>query len=770
MWLSKLKKKKMQYTLLGIIFTIAITLISVSTVVTVVSKTFAEKYYEGDSTPDIYIVTTSDSVIKKSYSWYQSKGNSVRNYRKSDMFSVSTNLSFNGKSNDTIMSYVLPIDSVENLSNKIEFVEGNNKAKSPKKGEIWIPSTIANLKNIKVGDIAKIVDVNGKIFEYKISAIVNDSNQSSTSMGVLYVYVDESERESLKKLPSAQMATINCDGNTSEMSKELIEYINEPLGGIIADKSLFVLAATMSGSLIGGLGLMTAIIVTIVLILILRSNIKNNVLKEYKSIGIYKAMGYSSKKIRRIYLYGYGLVSIIASSIGIVISIPMVTYICNITFKNLGEYSFDSISFVILIAVFLIFNLLVYINLYGVLKYVDKIKPVEAITIGITSSKENMKKSLIKNNSSSLCMAINDIFKYKKNNFIILIMFILVFYMSTLFMNIANTMLTLDSNLYKIFGTANADLVIAAPSDIDDSIREVKEYLDNDDRVNRYYLWDIIGQSKVGIDTSEYKIEGGSLMATTYNKFNEEDFSIIQGVNPRNKKEVSLGVDIMKRNNLRLGDYITLNIDGKSREFLIVGSYASMMSNGQNLRLTSDVLESKSNGNVAFVKLKNIDDYEGLKNDIDNKFKGIIIDKTYAPLKDTASQVVETSVPISIILSAGVLIFGIFNIVNILTMNNANNRKKYGIMKSLGFTSKYIKRRSNYRIMSLAVLGGLIGVGLTVFTSNDLIKLALGYDVFNLNKDMTLGLVVSTFILIIITIYICNRSIDKISTVELIKE
>lgn len=770
MWLSKLKKKKMQYTLLGIIFTIAITLISVSTVVTVVSKTFAEKYYEGDSTPDIYIVTTSDSVIKKSYSWYQSKGNSVRNYRKSDMFSVSTNLSFNGKSNDTIMSYVLPIDSVENLSNKIEFVEGNNKAKSPKKGEIWIPSTIANLKNIKVGDIAKIVDINGKIFEYKISAIVNDSNQSSTSMGVLYVYVDESERESLKKLPSAQMATINCDGNTSEMSKELIEYINEPLGGIIADKSLFVLAATMSGSLIGGLGLMTAIIVTIVLILILRSNIKNNVLKEYKSIGIYKTMGYSSKKIRRIYLYGYGLVSIIASSIGIVISIPMVTYICNITFKNLGEYSFDSISFVILIAVFLIFNLLVYINLYGVLKYVDKIKPVEAITIGITSSKENMKKSLIKNNSSSLCMAINDIFKYKKNNFIILIMFILVFYMSTLFMNIANTMLTLDSNLYKIFGTANADLVIAAPSDIDDSIREVKEYLDNDDRVNRYYLWDIIGQSKVGIDTSEYKIEGGSLMATTYNKFNEEDFSIIQGVNPRNKKEVSLGVDIMKRNNLRLGDYITLNIDGKSREFLIVGSYASMMSNGQNLRLTSDVLESKSNGNVAFVKLKNIDDYEGLKNDIDNKFKGIIIDKTYAPLKDTASQVVETSVPISIILSAGVLIFGIFNIVNILTMNNANNRKKYGIMKSLGFTSKYIKRRSNYRIMSLAVLGGLIGVGLTVFTSNDLIKLALGYDVFNLNKDMTLGLVVSTFILIIITIYICNRSIDKISTVELIKE
>lgn len=770
MWLCKLKKKKIQYILLGIIFAIAIALISVSTVVTGVSKTFAEKYYEGDSTPDIYVVTTSDSVMEKSYSWYKSKGSDLRNYKKYNMFSVSTNLSFNGKSNDNIMSYVVPIDSVENLSNKLEFVEGNNKEKSPRRGEMWIPSTIANIKDIKVGGTVKIVDANGENFEYKVSAIVNDSNQSSTAVGVLYVYVDENERETLKALPPAKMATMNCDGDTSEISKELIEYINEPLGGVIVDKSLFILAVTRAGSLIGGLGLMTSIILTIVLILILRSNIKNNVLREYKSIGIYKALGYSSKKIRRIYLYGYELVSIVSSLIGIVISIPMVTHICNIVFKNLGVYKFDLISFGILILVFLIFNLSVYINLYRVLKCIDKIKPVEAINIGITSSKEKMKKSLIKNNSSSLCMAINDIFKYKKNNFIILIMFILVFYMSTLFMNVANTMITLDSNLYKIFGTANADLVIAAPSDIDDSIREVRKYLDNDDRVNGYYLWDVIGQSKIGIDTSEYKIEGGSLMATTYNKFNEDDFSIIQGINPRNKKEVSLSVDIMKRNDLSIGDYITLNIEGESREFLIVGSYASMMSNGQNARLTSDVLSSGSNGNVAFVKLKNVDDYNSLKNDIYNKFEGITIDKVYSPLKDTASQVVETSVPISIIVLVGVLIFGIFNIVNILIINNFDNRKKYGIMKSLGFNSKYIKRRSNYRIMSLAVLGGLIGVGLTVFTSKDLMKLALGFDVFNLNLNMTLVLVAITFVLIIVTIYICNRSIDKISTVELIEE
>ena len=769
MWVSKLKKKKVQYLLLGVIFSIAISVICVSTVVTIVSQSFAKSYYKGDSTPDIQIITTSDSVIDKTYSWYKKMGDEVRNYKKYDMFSVSTNLNFNDKVNKTVMSYIIPIDNVKNLSNKIEIVEGDKTEVKPKRGEMWISSTTANLRNIKIGDKAKIIDSNGRSLEYEISAIVRDSNQASTVTGVLYTYVNEDEREILSALPKTYMVTMNCDGDSSKLSKDLVEYIDEPLGGVI-DKSMYILVAIMTTSLVGGLCLMSAIILVIVLLLILRANIKNNILKEYKLIGIYKAIGYSSKKIRRIYLVGYEVVSIISSLVGVIIAIPMISYICKLIFKNLGEYSFDITALGIIGIVFIIFNLLIYLNVYKVLKCIDKIKPVDAINIGLGSSKEKIRKSLIKNNNSSFCMAINDIFKHKKNNIITLIMFILVFYMSTWFINIANTMVNLDNNLYKIFGSAKADLVISAPSDIDDSISEVKNYLDNDSRVKNYYLWDIIAQRKVGIDTKEYEIEGGSFVATIYNEFNEEDFSILQGINPRNNKEVSISIDIMKKNNFKIGDYITLNIEKESKEFLIVGSYASMMNNGQSVRLTRDALLGESNGNVAFINLKDINTYESLKKDINSKFKGITIDKVYEPLKDTASQVVETSIPISIILLVGVLIFGIFNIVNILIINNLDNRKNYGIMKSLGFTSKYIKRRSNYRLMILAILGAVIGVGTTILTSKDLMKLALGFDVFNFNLIMTLGLVGITFVLTGLTMYICNKSIKKISVVELIEE
>ena len=303
MWLAKLKKKKMQNFLLGIIFAISIAMICVSTVLTVVSGNFATKYYEGDSTPDILTITTNESVVNKIHDFYEEKDDKVRNYNKYDIFSISTNLTFNNKNNTTLMSCVVPIEDKRELSNKIEIKDGDKESEAPKSGEMWVSSTTANSKNVKVGDKAKITDGNGKSLEYKISAIVNDSNQSSTSIGILIVYVNEADRENLESLPKANMVTFNCDGDTSKMSNELVEYINEPIGGAIVNKSLFILAATMTSGIIGGIGLITGIILIVMLMLILKSNIKNNILREYKSIGTYKSMGYSSKKIRRIYSY-----------------------------------------------------------------------------------------------------------------------------------------------------------------------------------------------------------------------------------------------------------------------------------------------------------------------------------------------------------------------------------------------------------------------------------------------------------------------------------
>ena len=770
MWLSKIKKKKLQYILLGVIFAIAIALISVSSIITIVSSSFAEKYYDGDSTPDIEVITVNDSVADKSYEFYEKEKDRLRNYKKYDMISVYTNLSFNDKVNDNSYTFIIPIKDVKDLSNKIEFVEGEEGNKTPEKGEMWISSTTANLKDIGIGDYIKVNDITGKEVKFKVSAIVNDSNQSSTAIGVIYTYINEDDKSKLEGLSTAKLITMNCDGDAQKICDELVNYIDEPIEGVALSKDLLIMSATMTSIIIGGLGLMSSIVLVIVLMLILRSNIKNNILKEYKSIGIYKSMGYTSKKIRKIYLNSYGIVSLISSLLGILIGIPLVTWICNIMFKNLGVYKFDLMSLVIMIVAFIVFNLLVYVNLHIAIRSINKINPVEAINIGITSSKEKIKKSLIKNNSSSIAMAVNDIYKYKKNNFIVLIMFTVIFYMATLFINITNTMLTLRENYYQIFGVANSDLVISTSNDMNSSINNIVEYLDNDSRVKDYYVGNDFEKKKIFMDSEKYEVDSGILNVSLYNKYNEKDFSIREGLNPRNNKEIAVSVNIMENNNFKIGDYITLKVEGEDKDFLITGSYASMSGNGQSIRLTTSVISDDCIGNTFCVKLKDINDYKNMKADIENENKDVLVERYLPGVKDSASQVVETSVPISLILVVGVIIFGLVNIVNMLLSNNIDNRKSYGIMKSIGFTSKYIKRRSNFRILSIAIIGAIIGTIINIFTSDKLMELTIGFKVFNFSYKYTLIMLAITFAFIMITMHICNRSIKKISTVELISE
>ncbi|MGL5085468.1 MAG: hypothetical protein ACRC68_07080, partial [Clostridium sp.] len=130
MWLSKLKKKKIQYFLLGVICAIAIALISVSTIVTVVANTFGGKYYEGDSTPDLHLITLNPTVAEKSLQWYEEQGDEAWNYKNYDIFSVSTNLTLNNKINDNMASFIVPMESIENLSNKVSVIDGDKASKS----------------------------------------------------------------------------------------------------------------------------------------------------------------------------------------------------------------------------------------------------------------------------------------------------------------------------------------------------------------------------------------------------------------------------------------------------------------------------------------------------------------------------------------------------------------------------------------------------------------------------------------------------------------
>ncbi|MGH4123426.1 MAG: FtsX-like permease family protein [Clostridium sp.] len=765
----KFRKKKKQYFLLGLIFTIAVTLFSVCTIFTLVANTFATQYYKGDRTPDLTYVTISESCFNKSVDWCTLQGEKVRNLSKREILAVSNNIRVNNKLLDLSFSYVIPIKNVKELNWKVNVISGDTKSLAPKKNEIWVPKTFADTKGIKLGDEIVIKNSKDENVPLKVTTLITDSNQPSTTMGITYFYINSDKMSSLSGVTKAYLTTFNAEDGGAKSTANIIKYINEPLAGLMFNKEFFKMAATTIPIMVGGIGLVAGMLLIGVLIIILRANLSSNILKEYKSIGIYKSIGMSSRKIGRLYLATYEAVSIVSSLIGILLSVPISNYICNIIFEYIGKYSFDLTSLIIIVMIFSIFNLLVYINLKLILRRIDKIKPVEAINIGVTSSKEKFKKSLIKNNSSSFAMAINDIFKYKKINFIILIIFALCFYISILFVNMQNSMVTIEKNCHTWFGNPKSDMVITSDINKENPLREVTKYVDKMKYAQKNYLWDVYsGSRKVSIDSKKYKVNLQVFFINVYNEYKEEDYSITKGRNPREINEISLSGKVMKDNNLAIGDYMEFFVEGEHREFLITGTYNSMMADNQSIRVLTRAVNGHG-GNVAFIKLNNKDNFEAIKKDLEEKFDYITVERVYPLLKDSVVQIKSITGTVTIIILVGIVAFSIVNVISAVMSINADNRKNYGIMKSQGFSSSYIRNRCLYRIMILSTIGAAIGLVINLLSSRTLMKTMLrgtdGY-VFTL-----LGTVLIVTILLAVTAIstvLCCRSIKNISTVELI--
>lgn len=183
----------------------------------------------------------------------------------------------------------------------------------------------------------------------------------------------------------------------------------------------------MVSSIVGGVSALASLLIFAVSIFIIRFIIWNNILKEYKSIGIYKALGFTKREILKFYILGYSLTAFIGSTLGALCSIPLLNYIVAKVIKYIGNFNGVNINSTIILITIFLFSFIVITNLYFVIKRTNKISPVEALRTGITSSKKKLTKSFIKNSSSPLALAINDIFKYKiysiyynKLNFIII--------------------------------------------------------------------------------------------------------------------------------------------------------------------------------------------------------------------------------------------------------------------------------------------------------------------------------------------------------------
>ena len=402
------------------------------------------------------------------------------------------------------------------------------------------------------------------------------------------------------------------------------------------------------------------------------------------------------------------------------------------------------------------------------MKKVKKITPVEAITIGLTSAETKLKPSVIKNAKTSFEMAINEIFKYKKSTAMITLVLTVSMYLSMLFVMIwySSYKMTDNSNLW--FCLPMNDTYIAG--DISD---ELMQYLNNEcEFLKSVVAGDFSYKEEATVD--DYPEMQGTIRYDSYTDFTKSitGINILEGRAPEGNDEIVAGLGLLSKTKLKIGDTIRLTINDVTREYTITGSYDTVADNSVKFMLTTEALKESVKDYAytrAYIRLNKDSDFNAFKQDVESKFTGVIVDKKWFALENSVESIRQMLEAISAVL---VFIFIMFSMLNIIIVSLMENKKKYrsfGIMKSLGFTTRYIVNQNLWKYFIISILGSIISLGLQLLVSRKLVAMML-VDAF-VNPIMLLVLLLVGFIVLILgSTLLINRSIKKISPVELMEE
>ncbi|CEN83929.1 ABC transporter permease [[Clostridium] sordellii] len=775
MWKKKIKQKKIQFILIAIILMVSSSIFAISISLTSTVEEYTNEYYKGENIKDIVVQTYNKDIISRIEDFIEKKEPKENDIRYSDALMVDRQVFLESKNLDLSMASLVTFENKKSHPWDVVITEGEKRDR-PSRGTIWVPNIIADYKDIKIGDKLRIKD--GKEYKYlSVSALVNESLIPNSMVGSTNLYINKEDYKTFNNLVKSHFIGYNSSKEAENATKELSTYIGDSFEGLMLDKWITNFVANSTSMITGAIGMSIALLIFIVSIIIIRFVLWSNILKEYKSIGVYKSIGYTSKQIRSIYLKSYGIVGIISIIIGSFLSIGFINYMVNISVKYIGIYEGNNNNFTFIFLTIAIMSLVLITNIYLLLRRINKINPVEAFRVGVTSSKEKFKKSLIKDASSPLSMAINDIFKHKKQNLIIVTILSMVMYVSAFIVSGNYSMENIAYNAWNVFGTIQGDIALDFPTG-DESYDKALEELRNDSRILevRECSFDV-GQI-VYLDTTKYNIKNAQVITTLIDNYeNNEGFnvSIKEGRNPKLKNEIALTEQILKDANLEIGDYIRVKVLGEEKSLLITGSYTSMMSNNYSMRMTLDIVPKDMRNSLLNLNLnatlKDKNDYDSVKKDYKEKYEVASVDISPSLIVQTAKSVVETITPVTRIILTGILIFSILNIINLIMMNNTDNRRNNAIMKSLGFSNKYIISRTSYRIIILTVISSLFGFTLNLIISKDIFKIAMsGIDGLMIPYNLVSTTILFIAIITILTTIISMLSIRKISIVELMEE
>ena len=712
--IAKDLKRKKTINIIQLLFVILSAMFTASSVNNIVAiEGGLDCFFEEAGMADYYILANN------------SGGNSVEellqnsccanSYRKDDVvFTSSENFSRRDKK---LMEYS-DISMVQSLSAAdFNFFDENNKVvKNVESGKMYIAGIVKNADlqvgdklTLSIGEIKMEFEFAGALKDALFSSprmlvsdedfrkIANDNYVKQYSLGSLY-YIDTDNLYALEsKIADAEDVYFSEDNDTIKLTY----FINTLVAAII---------------LIVGVGLIA------VSFAVLRFTIGFTIAEEFREIGVMKAIGLKNNSIRLLYLAKYLFIALAGAVIGYFLSIPFGRMLIKSVSENMVLESRNSVTLGIFCCIAVVAAILFFSwNSTGKIK---KLSSIDAVRSGQTGERFHKKNILHLGKTrlnSTAFLALNDVFSQPKQFSVITFIFALC---SVFVMVLSVTANTLSSeSLLSVLSITKSDVyytdtqrameIMTGAKTVRETEKEIADILSENNMPAVVYM-EPFYKFSVTANGRKYNVDFIKCIDTK-----TTDYTYTAGSPPMYENEIALSEPMAKKMGIKIGDILSVNIDGEERDFILAATFQTLLKAGQIGRFyqTSEIPDRLIVGIMSYqINFDDNPDEKTISERIE-KLRDIFQNENICGVREYIDTLTGSSDTVKSVRNLVLLISLIVIILIAILMERSfisKEKAEIALMKAVGFNNGAVMAQHTVRFLISVILAQILAAALCV--------------------------------------------------------
>lgn len=606
----------------------------------------------------------------------------------------------------------------------LKFYDSNNELiGEPAEGEVYVSHGFLDETDIAIGD-SIMISLEGVEFKLKIMDICKDAFLGGAIVGNRRFIINDKyfqeliDKEIIHDSYMGEACYIDTD-DVKEIKSALKDVHHVAFDG---DRNLITTSYLMDMILALVMLIMSACLI-IVSLVILRFSIRFSIEEEFREIGVMKAIGVKSVRIRSLYIVKYLVMALIGSLIGFGISIPFGSFLLKESAKAIMLKNNDDLLWNILGALFIVIICVLFGFMFT--RRVNKFTPLDAIRSGQSGerykkkNKYHLRKTHLKPGGY---LALNDVISAPKRFFTIMLTFILCTVLVLMMVNISSTMRSdafadtfgKVSDLYIMDVDQVMDLLSSGSIEgIEEKLHESEQKL-ADAGLPAHMCMELQYKYPVTVKGKDYSYTFQCGLGTKM-----DEYTYTEGTAPAAPDEIAITPAVAKFFDIGIGDTITVHFSEKDLDCMVTQIYDTMNNMGELIRLHTDAPVDILHYSSAMGQQINFDDHPDAETIESRKDKvGELLDTSEVMNAEDycvdCMKVAPMMEALSYLLLAITMV--VILLVTILTERTliAGEVTQIATLKAIGFSDGAIIRWHTWRFVIVGIIVAVISAALSL--------------------------------------------------------